>query len=240
MTVRMSTHGALAQSERSLRAEFRRPEHSADPDRDHDLRADQQQRHDGAWPSTTAIASDRSRPFCLLLATAASGRHVRRHAGFRVDQADPRRRRASMGQPDGRRAVRLELLHDHRLPRHARVDRRDLPDHRRGQGDARRSRSPAAGLPDRPERQLRDRRNHGAVLALRRSGVGVHLRRCSISGKRTMAHAEASPPPRDTTGRTASSIRSASISRSGDCCSCFSPARTWSTTSTCRAICGGS
>ena len=56
-------------------------------------------------------------------------RHLRRHAGLRMDQADHGRRTA-LGQPVGRGAVRLELLHDHRLPRHARVDRRDLPDHR--------------------------------------------------------------------------------------------------------------
>ena len=33
------------------------------------------------------------------------------------------------GNPWGAAAVRLELFHDHRLPRHARLDRRDLPDH---------------------------------------------------------------------------------------------------------------
>ena len=40
-------------------------------------------------------------------------------------------RRAALGQPDGRGAVRLDLLHDHRLPRPARHGRRDLPDRRR-------------------------------------------------------------------------------------------------------------
>ena len=54
-------------------------------------------------------------------------RDLRRHAGLRMDQAD-HGRRAALGQPLGRAAVRLELLHDHRLPRHARDDRRDLPD----------------------------------------------------------------------------------------------------------------
>ena len=47
-------------------------------------------------------------------------RHLRRHAGLRVDEADRRRRRAALEQPDGRRAVRRGLLHDHRLPRPAR------------------------------------------------------------------------------------------------------------------------
>ena len=35
------------------------------------------------------------------------GRHLRRHAGIRVDQADPRRR-TPVGQPLGRRPVRFE------------------------------------------------------------------------------------------------------------------------------------
>ena len=36
-------------------------------------------------------------------------------------------RRAALGQSVGRGAVRLDLLHDHRLPRHPCDDRRDLP-----------------------------------------------------------------------------------------------------------------
>ena len=60
---------------------------------------------------------DRRRRPSLMLVTAALRRDLRRHAGLRVDQADPGRR-AALGQPDGRGAVRLLLLHDHRLPRH--------------------------------------------------------------------------------------------------------------------------
>ena len=44
------------------------------------------------------------------------------------------------GNPVGRGAVRLDLLHDHRLPRHPCDDRRDLPAHHRAQGLARRLR----------------------------------------------------------------------------------------------------
>ena len=47
---------------------------------------------------------------------------------FEWTQADRRGRRAALGQPDGRGAVRLGVLHDHRLPRPARDRRRDLPD----------------------------------------------------------------------------------------------------------------
>ena len=70
---------------------------------------------------------DRGRTAALMLITAALRRDLRRHAGLRVDQADHRGRRAALGQPDGRGAVRLHVLHDHRLPRPARLGRRDLP-----------------------------------------------------------------------------------------------------------------
>jgi hypothetical protein len=56
-----------------------------------------------------------------------------------MDQAD-HGRRAALGKSVGRGAVRLMLLHDHRLPRHARDDRRDLPDHHCAKGLARRFR----------------------------------------------------------------------------------------------------
>ena len=71
---------------------------------------------------------DRANTAALMLVTAGLRRHLRRHAGLRVDQADPRRGRAALGQPAGRGAVRLGVLHDHRLSRPARVGRRDLPD----------------------------------------------------------------------------------------------------------------
>ena len=48
MTVRMSTTVPWPQPERGVRADDVRPEGAAAADRDHDLRPDQQQRHDGA------------------------------------------------------------------------------------------------------------------------------------------------------------------------------------------------
>ncbi len=69
---------------------------------------------------------DRVKAAGLMVVTAFFGADVRRHAGVRVEQAHLRRR-AAVGQPVGRGAVRLGLLHDHRLPRPARVHRRDLP-----------------------------------------------------------------------------------------------------------------
>ena len=53
------------------------------------------------------------------------GRHIRRNAGFRVDQAD-HGRRAPLGQPVGRGAVWLKLFHDHGLPRYPCDVRSDL------------------------------------------------------------------------------------------------------------------
>ena len=47
MNVRMSTHGRLAEPERSVRAAPVRAEHPAVPDRDHDHGPDHLQRHDG-------------------------------------------------------------------------------------------------------------------------------------------------------------------------------------------------
>ena len=71
------------------------------------------------------------------------------------------------GNPVGRAAVRIRVLHDHGIPRMPRDRGRDLPaDH----GEARRVRLL------RQERQLRDRRGRGPVLALRRSRLGIHLR----------------------------------------------------------------
>ena len=75
--------------------------HSADPDRDHDLHPDQQQRDDG--PSRQLRLSKRSRQnICLLAAHRGIGRHVRRDAGLRMDQADHGRGNTSLGQPAGR------------------------------------------------------------------------------------------------------------------------------------------
>ena len=88
---------------------------------------------------------DRRVTACADARDRAARRDLRRHAGLRVDQAD-HRGRAALGQPLGRRAVRRHLLHDHRLPRHARDDRGDLPDHHRPQGAARRLRQRPAGF----------------------------------------------------------------------------------------------
>ena len=49
----------------------------------------------------------------------AARRDLRRHAGLRVDQAD-HRKACGPGRTLGRAAVRLRVLHDHRLPRPAR------------------------------------------------------------------------------------------------------------------------
>jgi len=56
-----------------------------------------------------------------------------------------------------------------------RVDRRDFPAHHRAKSLAWRFRQRKARLFHQQEGALRDRRNHGALLALRRSCVGVHL-----------------------------------------------------------------
>ena len=64
------------------------------------------------------------------------------------------------------------------------------------------------GLFHQPEGPLRERRDHGSVLALRRSGLGVHLRTYSISGEERMSHAathaRAGPGSRPCRGATTS------------------------------------
>ncbi len=67
-----------------------------------------------------AYRRDRVNAATLMIATAALRRGLRGHAGLRMVQADPRRGGPALGQPDGGGAVRLGLLHDHRLPRPAR------------------------------------------------------------------------------------------------------------------------
>src|SRR6267143_3559527 len=100
-----------------------------------------------------------------------------------------------MGQSPGRGSVWLDLFHDHGFPWHPRVDRRYFPDHRGYQGHTGRSGSREAGLLDRQERKIRDRRNHGPVLALRRSGVGLHLRSFLSLVREIVAHAEGQQHP---------------------------------------------
>ena len=149
--------GAVAQSERGLRAAYRRRQRSADPDRHHDLRADHQQRHDGDG-GQFRLSPRPPQDGGPDAADGGARRHLRRHAGVRMDQAD-HGRRAALGQSVGRGAVRLDLLHDHRLPRHPCDHRRDLPAHHRAQGLARRLRrrddaasSPAGGATTRASR----------------------------------------------------------------------------------------
>ncbi|MDZ7769182.1 MAG: cytochrome c oxidase subunit 3 [Woeseiaceae bacterium] len=53
---------------------------------------------------------ERNKTFWLMVATAALGAIVRRHAGLRVDRADRRGRRAALGQPDGCRTIRRDFF----------------------------------------------------------------------------------------------------------------------------------
>ena len=135
MTVRMSTTVPWPNPERGVRADHRRHVDPADPDRHHDLRPDQQQRHDGDGGQFRLPPRPRACAAFMLL-TALFGATFVGHAGVRVDQAD-HGGGSALGQPVGRAAVRLELLHDHRLPRHPCDHRRDLPADHRAQGAAR-------------------------------------------------------------------------------------------------------
>src|SRR5207247_8609051 len=65
----------------------------------------------------------------------------------------------------------------------------------RDKGYTGRSGSREAGLFDRQEREIRDRRNHGPVLALRRSGVGIHLRSFLSLVREIVAHVEGQQHP---------------------------------------------
>ena len=101
---------------------------------------------------------DRVRCAIFMRADRALRRHLRRDAGVRVDQADHGGGPA-LGKPVGRAAVRLGLLHDHRLPRHPRDHRGDLPADHRAQGAraatstaASAASSPAARATTRPSR----------------------------------------------------------------------------------------
>ena len=83
---------------------------------------------------------DRGRAAALMFITARIRRDFRRHAGVRVDEAHHRGRHPPVGQPDGRVAVRRRVLHDHGLPRPARVGRRRVSHDRRDEGLTRRLR----------------------------------------------------------------------------------------------------
>ena len=97
------------------------------PDRHHDLHFDQQQRDDGDGGQFRLPPRSRQKRG-LDAGDRGIWRHIRRNAGFRMDQAD-HGRRAALGKPLGRGPVWLDLFHDHGLPRYPRDDRRDFPDH---------------------------------------------------------------------------------------------------------------
>src|SRR5690606_4496819 len=137
-----------------------------------------------------------------------------------LEQAAPGRGGKALGQPARGGAVRLVVLHDHRLPRHARDGRGDLPPDR---GLPRQ-----AGLLRDAGRQLRNRRDRRVILALRRSRLGLHL--CillSLVGRNT--------PWR----RKDSSTPSPSTSGSGGFCSSSVSFPTWWTTWNSRECCDG-
>ena len=137
MTVRMSTTGAVAESQRGLRADI-----SAAQDVPLILIAIMtfvliSSSGTMAMAVNFGYRRDRATTAVLMLATAASRRHLRRHAGLRMDQAD----RARACGPGAIRWARAQfgstLLHDHGLSRPARIGRRDLPAHRGAEGLAR-------------------------------------------------------------------------------------------------------
>src|SRR5262249_49516398 len=163
----------LAQPQRGLRFDDWGYDHPPHPNRHHDLHLDQQYGNDGNGRQFRLPPRSRQKRG-IDAADRGAWRHIRRNAGFRVDQAD-HGGRAALGQPVGRGPVWIQLFHDHGLPRHPRDDRSDLPDHHFAKSVAWRLRPRSARLFYQPQGALRERRNHGPVLALRRSGVGVHL-----------------------------------------------------------------
>src|SRR5262249_6895605 len=117
-------------------------------------------------------------------------RHIRRNAGFRVDQAD-HGRGAALGQPVGRGPVWLQLFHDHGLQRHPCDVRSDITDHNFAKSVAWRLRTRREMLFHKTDGVLCYRRNHGPVLALLRSSVGVHFCPFLSLVRRHMAQAAA-------------------------------------------------
>ena len=79
---------------------------------------------------------DRRKTVVLMLLTAALGATFVGMQAFEWTKLITEGVQA-MGQSLGGGAVRLDLLHDHRLPWHPRHHRRDLPDHRCAQSLAR-------------------------------------------------------------------------------------------------------
>lgn len=117
---------------------------------------------------------ERVKTAVLMLATAAFGASFVGMQAFEWTKLITEGVRP-WGNPWGAPPIRLVLFPDHGLSWNPCDDRRDLSPDRRAKGLAGRLRPRTAGVLHQPERQLRERRNHGALLALRRSCVGVHL-----------------------------------------------------------------
>ena len=84
---------------------------------------------------------DRVKTFVLLLITAALGATFVGMQAFEWTKLILHEGIRPWGNPLGAAQFGSSFLHDHRLSRHARVDRGDLPDHHGDQGTAGRSRS---------------------------------------------------------------------------------------------------
>ena len=190
MTVRMSTQAPWPNPSEVFALTIARPEHPAHPDRHHDVRADQQQRDDGAGGQLRLPQGSQVKTFIFLLLTAALGATFVGHAGVRVDQADLGGGVRPWGNPMGAaqfgssffmitgfHGTHVSIGVIFLIIVAIKVLRGDL--------DTREAR-----VPDRQERQLRDGRDDGSVLALRRSRLGIHLRSSSISGKKRPWHTQ--------------------------------------------------
>ena len=133
---------------------------------------------------------DQSQDLHLPAAHRGIGRHVRGHAGVRVDQADRWRRAPwaqSMGAAQfGSSFFMITGFHGTHVTIGV-IFLIIVAD----QGDcAETSTCRAAGVSDRQERQLRDRRNAWACTGTSSIWCGYSSSHFSISGKTTMAHAE--------------------------------------------------
>ena len=126
---------------------------------------------------------DRGRAAALMFITAAFGAIFVGMQAFEWTQAHHRGRHSPVGQPDGCLAVRRHLLHDHGLPRPARVGRRRVPHDRRDEGAARRLREDGA------TRSSRSR----ACTGTSSTWSGSSSSRSSISG-RELSMADATQP----------------------------------------------
>ena len=129
--------GALAQPERGIRAHHRRPVDPADPDRDHDLRADQLAAARWRLAVNFGYRRNRKATAALMFATALLGATFVGMQAFEWTKLIVEEGVRPWGNPMGAAAVRRLLLHDHRLPRPPRLGRRDHAADRRFEGAAR-------------------------------------------------------------------------------------------------------